>query len=76
MAIFWSESREDWDDPILESPAAAAEPIDHLADLDPVSDEMEDEGFSSDWIQQAVFTVGYLHDEEAGAGASQRGANL
>jgi hypothetical protein len=76
LAIIWSESREDWDEPVLEAEPPEDDPMTGLSELGTVQVEMEDDGFASDWIQQAVFTIRYRGAEEAGGVSSDRGADL
>jgi hypothetical protein len=64
LAIIWSESREDWDEPLLSPEPSQEEPLDGFSDLDVEGSGIADEGLSSDWIQHAVFTIGDRAREE------------
>ena len=72
LAIIWSESREDWDEPLLSPEPSEEEPIDVFSDLDVGASEITDEGLSSDWIQHAVFTLGDRARDKGNEGRAEQ----
>lgn len=61
LAIIWSESREDWDEPLLFTEPSEDETL-GFSDLD--GSGIADEGLFNDWIQHAVFIIGDRDNEE------------
>lgn len=71
LAIIWSESREDWDEPLL-SPETSDEESLGFSDLDVDGSGIAGEGLSDDWIQHAVFIIGDRDHEEGNDGRAEQ----